>query len=380
MRAPLLPFILPALLAACASRGAPAASAAGPATPVSSSSPAARASAVPQPDVRWPVRTVPHVDLWLHSFALLSEDSAAVPIYRRGYRDSLVVEKNRRNVLTALDGNREALVRGLRRNSYLEAQFLPFGFASWDDMRAVAERFLQLEGDLRRAPDRTTALRMSGFAQLFPGRADQEWLRLFLNAVHDEHTRFFDAEQRRLLRERAAVISAVDSLWQQTYRTKFERYLNNTGQRVGDLVLSLPIGGEGRTGGGYTGRTMVAVTYPARVEDAIEVVYVFAHEVTGSIVGDIVSDNTTPAEQRAGAATRYVALGQVHTGSLLLARVAPELVTGYQRYYLAQVGVTGARAGSSAAATKEAFERAFTLPSAIREALSRQVDIILSGI
>ena len=60
----------------------------------------------------------------------------------------------------------------------------------------------------------------------------------------------------------------MDSLWQRVYRDKFERFLNNTGQRQGDLVLSLPIGGEGRTGPGYTGRVMVAVTYPARPADA----------------------------------------------------------------------------------------------------------------
>jgi hypothetical protein len=327
-----------------------------------------------QPPLRWPVRTVPHVDLWLHGFAMLSDDTSAVPLYRRGYRDSITVIKNQQNLLTGLDANREALLKGLARNSYLDAQFLPFGFASWEEMRSSAEQFLQLSGDLRRAPSREVAMRMQGFAALFPGAADREWLRLFLTGVQDEGTRFFLPEHQKLLRERAATITAVDSLWQKEYRTKFERFLNNTSQRQGDLVMSLPLGGEGRTGPGYTGRTMVAVTYPARAADAVQVLYVFAHEATGGLVGPAVNDNTTPAEQRAGVASRYVSSGQVQAGAMLLAKLAPELLAGYQRYYLAQAG---RRVDSE---LRTAFDAAFTLPPIIRDALQRQIDIVLSGI
>ena len=43
------------------------------------------------PVLTWPVKTREHVDLWLHGFALLSNDSSAVPLFRRGYRDDLTV-------------------------------------------------------------------------------------------------------------------------------------------------------------------------------------------------------------------------------------------------------------------------------------------------
>jgi hypothetical protein len=352
---------------------------AGPAATATPAAPAVADAADPslgtaQPPLRWPVRTVPHVDLWLHAFAMLSDDSATVPLYRRGYRDSITVLKNQRNLLTALDGNRETLIKGLRRNGYLNAQFLPFGYANWEEMRASAEQFLQLAGDPRRAPTREAAMRLQQFASVFSTAADREWLRLFLTGVQDEATRFFLPEHQRLLRERAATITAVDSLWQQVYRAKFERFLNNTSQRQGDMVLSLPIGGEGRTGPGYTGRTMVAVTYPARPADATQVLLVLAHEVTGALAGPVVSDNTTPAEQRTGVADKYVSAAQVQAGAVLLARLAPELVSAYQSYYLAQAGqrVTGSVAA--------AFDKTFVLPPIIRDALVRQIDIVLSGI
>lgn len=321
--------------------------------------------------VRWPVRTLPHVDLWLHALALVSDDSSKVPLFRRHYRDSLTVEKNRRNIASALDVNRVTLQRGIARaGGYLDAHFLPFAFNDWEEMRSTAERFLQVGGDPRRLATRDEQMRAAPFAAVFASAADREWLRLFLTAVQDEQVRFFDAEYRAQLRARHDAQTAVDSMWQQTYRTKFERYLNNSSQRQGDMLLVLPLGGEGRTGASRLQRTMVAVPFPARAADAREALYVFAHEVTGSLVGPIVNDNTTPAQQRSGASAAYVTLAQVWAGALLIERIAPELLDGYRAYYRAQVG----------AAANTTFEQAFTVPQEIRDAIRRQIDLILGGI
>jgi hypothetical protein len=127
--------------------------------------------------------------------------------------------------------------------------------------------------------------------------------------VLDERERFFAAEYSQQMRTRAPVVTAVDSLWQQVYRAKFERFLNNTSQRQGDLLLSLPIGGEGRTAPGSTRRTMVAVPFPARRADAVEALYVLAHEITGSLVGTVVADNTTPAARGHGRPLRLDGAG-----------------------------------------------------------------------
>ena len=330
-----------------------------------------------QPPLRWPVRTAEHIDLWLHAFALISEDTTRVRLYRSGYRDSLVVVKNQRNVLTSLDANRATLAKRLPlTGGYLTAQFLPFEFANWDAMKYAIERFLQFAGDPRRAPDRETQARVALIASMFPTAADREWLRLFLAGVVDEQDQFFSAEHSRLLRTRAPVITSVDSLWRQVYRPKFERFLNNTSQRQGDVLLSLPIGGEGRTAAGPNRQTMVAVPFPARSADAVQVLYVLAHEITGSLVGTVVADNTTPAEQRAGTADRYVSMGQVQAGAMLLAAIAPELRDGYMRYYVEQADIR--RSGT--ATYSALFDSGFALPPAMREALQRQIDIILSGI
>jgi hypothetical protein len=367
-----------ALCTACASAIPVGAPMGGPIAPngSASTSGAPVAPSAPPP-LRWPVRTAEHIDLWLHAFALISEDTARVRLYRNGYRDSLVVVKNQGNVLTSLDANRTTLAKRLSlTGGYLPAQFLPFEFANWDAMKYAIERFLQFEGDPRRAPDRETQARVALIASMFPTAADREWLRLFLAGLVDEQAQFFRAEHSRLMRSRAPVITSVDSLWQQVYRPKFERFLNNTSQRQGNVLLSLPIGGEGRTATGPNRQTMVAVPFPARSEDAVQVLYVLAHEITGSLVGTVVADNTTPAEQRAGTADRYVSMGQVQAGAMLLAAIAPELRDGYVRYYVEQANIR--RSGMTA--YEALFDSVFALPPAIREALQRQIDIILSGI
>ena len=62
--------------------------------------------------------------------------------------------------------------------------------------------------------------------------------------------------------------------------------------------------------------------------------------------------------------------------AMLLAAIAPELRDGYVRYYVEQANIR--RSGMSAYNTL--FDDGFALPPAIREALQRQIDIILSGI
>lgn len=319
---------------------------------------------------QWPIKTAEHVDLWLHSFALVSEDTVRVPLYRRGYRDSLTVLKNRANVLTSLDVNRGTLAKRLAASpTYLQAQFIAFEFPNWDAMHAAAEQFLARDAGSSRGDG------VNPFAAIFPTAADREWLRLFITGVDDEQRRFFNAEHSRLVRSRYAIISAVDSLWQQVYRARFQRFLTNTSQRNGDILLSIPVAGEGRAGVGRDRQTVIAVPFPDRVADAKDVILVLAHELTGTLVNGVIAENTTPAEQRAGVADKYVSLAQVRAGAMLLEKIAPELVDSYMRFYLAQSGVR-----ADAADVKTLFSRTYDVPVVIRDGLQRQIDIVLGGI
>jgi hypothetical protein len=325
---------------------------------------------------RWTVGTLPYVDLWLHAFAVLGPDTTPVPLFKRGYRDSLTALKRRANILTSLDANRDALARGLATNpSLVQAQFLALGFKSFAEIKDATDKFQQYQGQANRAPDAITQQAVAQLAAMFPTAADREWLRLFMAGVTDEQARFYDAAYARAVRERGSVLRAVTSLWENTYHRKFERFLTNTSQRNGEIVLSLPLGPEGRTTVGSDQQTIVAVPFPARVTEANEAILVLAHEVVGTLVSGVVADNITPAQQRNGEASNYIAFSQVQAGLLLLQQIAPELAEPYARYYLGQGGK--AVPFSNAAVT---LRSAFPVPQSVIDGLTRQIELVLGGI
>ncbi len=330
--------------------------------------------------VRWPVKTYEHVDTWLHGFAMITSDTTPVPLFRRGYRDSMIVIKNRANAYTSLDGSRAELSARLASTPALvNAQFLVFSFASWDELAAAIDLFLKAEGNPQRATDQTGAAIIGFLGGQFPTPADRTWLRRFFDGLVDERNAFYRASWAAAQRDRASTLTAVTNIWERQYRDRFQRFLNATQQRNGEMVPSLPLGPEGRASGGGTGQSLIAVPLPGRAEDAREAIIVFAHEMVGSTAGTAVTDNVTPAESRMGATGRYVAFAQVRGGLTVLQTLAPELVAPYVRYYLAQGGHRVPN-GATDAQYAAALATAYPLPTAIVDAMRRQIEIALGGI
>ena len=326
----------------------------------------------------WPARTREHVDLWLHGFALVVDDTARVPLFRRGYRDAARARRARANVFTQLDAERDRLRQRLAANPALalNAQFVALAFPSWEVLRGAADAFVRAGGDPRRAGDEQTAGAIQFLANSFPAAADREWLRLFTAALDDERTRFYREEWLATQRDRSAARAAADSVWQLRARPRLQRFLNGTQQAGGELLLSPVIGGEGRTQQGGTRSNLVVVAFPERTADAAEPSYVAAHELVGSLVGSVVADNTSPADQRAGLADRFVSAGQVRAGYQLLQRAAPDLAAGYARFYLREAGLAVPAAGREEAA----LAAAFPLPASLLESITRQLDVVQGGI
>ena len=87
-----------------------------------------------------------------------------------------------------------------------------------------------------------------------------------------------------------------------------------------------------------------------------------------------VNDNITPEQRRTGLGERYQSSAAVRGGALLIQRTSPELLDGYMRYYLKSVNRAP---GANLQAT---FIATFALADTIRDALSRQLDVVLGGI
>ncbi len=361
------------LLAAWLVGCAPGISVVSSVTPAPASAPATVIEARTAP---WTIRVREHLDLWLHGFAMLQTDSSRIPYFRRDYRSALADERSRLQATTLLDGNATTLRARMAANPGLTAaQFIPLYFTSWEDLQQAAETFLQLNGDPRAAGDQRSAENVATFAAYFPSSADRDWLRLFLESLNDERAKFYDAYWRERQRELGPVFTTVDSLWQSTYAARFEAFLRNSQQRDGEVLLSLPLAGEGRTLTDAVHHTTTAVGFPLATASADAMVFVFAHEIVGKVANAVVADHTSPAERRGGASDRYSSLAAVRGGAMLLARIAPELVAGYMRYYLGLAVVTDGDRDR-----EQVFAATFPLPDELRDALHQQVDIILSGI
>jgi hypothetical protein len=321
----------------------------------------------------WPVLTRMHIDLWLHGYAMLLRDTATPPVFRRGYRDRIQSLKSQRGVTTQLDANKERLQSRLAISpALINGQFTPMYFGSFDQMRQVIGLFLQAEGNPGATNDGTLRQYFAVLASSFGTAADREWLRMFTESVEDERRLFYQQYWTSEHGARMGYVRATDSLWQNNYRLKLQRFLNNTQQENGEFILALTLGGEGRTVNFGSRQNAVAATLPD--QDPREAIYVFTHEIVSSIVTTAVNDNITPTDQRAGVGARYVTTGTVRAGAMLLQRAAPELLAGYTRYYLSQAGL------STTGDINARLASTFALPDAIRDAIERQLEVVLGGI
>ena len=323
----------------------------------------------------WPVKTREHVDLWLHGFAMLQEDTTFVPFFKRGYSTNMIVLKNRANVVTQLDANRDRLRARLAANPQLvNAQFVPLNFSSWAEMAPTIDLFIRAAGDPRSASSQQQAGAIAFLAAYFPTAADRDWLRLFTQSLSDESDKFYHSYWGQQQRERRNVLDLVDTLWQSRYRPRIQRFLNNTQQAQGEVLLSLPLDGEGRSQTNGKQSNVFTVTFPERPSDAVEAIYVISHEAVSGIAATAVRDNITPEQARSGIGERYQSAAAVRGGALLLQRTSPELLDGYMRYYLSSVN------RAPAANPQATFIATFALPDTIRDALTRQLEVVLGGI
>jgi hypothetical protein len=331
----------------------------------------------PMMPAAWPIRTREHVDLWLHSYALLTPDSNLVPYFRRGYRDRMVSLRRQRGVTTLLDGSsRTNMLARLDVNPALatSGQFLPLYFESWEQMRQVIDLFQRANGNPGATNDPTARTYIAILAGVFPTAPDREWLRQFAAAVDDESRKFYHDYWTGEARSNARVAAHTDSLWQLQWRPDVQRFLNNTQQQNGEIYLSLPLGGEGRTIHYGKQQNAIAVPVPEALDQSEVVLYVFAHEAAGTVASTAIEDNTTPADRRSGTTSRYEQSAAVRAGALLLERTRPGAVPGYMRYYLQQAGRTAPND------PRTSFASTFAVPDAIRDAIARQLDVILGGI
>ncbi|MDQ2766989.1 MAG: hypothetical protein M3Y30_07510, partial [Gemmatimonadota bacterium] len=211
----------------------------------------------------WPVKTRYVVDLWLHGYAMLVVDTSRAPLFRRDYRDAMIVAKNSKNILTQLDQNAALLQHGLRVNPRLiEGARLALREGSWEEMGNDIAAFLtggvdSASGKKRQsilstwktaphASAETTSMEQA-LGAIYRTDADREWLKVFALSLTDEHSKFYEQYWREQQRALRPSLAAVDTQFSQRYLKQLRSYLRGVQLQTGEIVLSLPLGGEGQS-------------------------------------------------------------------------------------------------------------------------------------
>lgn len=335
-----------------------------------------RGEALPAPGPQWPVKTREHVDLWFHVFALLQDDTARVPLFARGYRERITIEKNSRSRYTKFDAERNALANDpVAGRHLLDAQFLPLYFGTWPEMKQAFEFFFRAEGEPRRANNPEVRAVVAFLAERFPKADDRAWARRLIDATEAEYLEFYKEYWLEQFRAREAALARADSLWQGSWRPALQRFLNYTQQSSGDLILSITLGGEGRALAAGDRANQYAVAFPASADSAEVLLFAFAHEAAGSIARVAVSDHLTPAQQRAGMGAALEPSGLVRGGALLVEELLPGSGERYAQWYLAQAGKPAPEGGALAALAEH-----FPMPDLMVDAMKRQIALSLQGI
>jgi hypothetical protein len=288
----------------------------------------------------------------------------------------MVVEKNKLQIETLLDSRHDSLAQYLNEHPYIvNAQFVALEEHEWTDMYTDIQTFIASGGDPRKVHGTEAQQMIQQWFQIFPGAADRKWLQMFATALNDEYVKFYNAYWHRTEQERRPVLTAVDSSWSRVYLKQFRRFQEGADLERGEILLSLPLGAEGRSLLGGKRQNVIAVMFPDSVTAADQALFVVTHEAVGNVAGRAVGDNTTPNEKKSGLADRLLSAATVRAGAMVIERIRPNLLAAYQAYYLRA-------AGFEVPPGKESAEFAFRFPltDPIVAQLKQALDAATTGI
>lgn len=335
-------------------------------------------AAVVRPNGPWPIKTREHVDLWLHGYALVTADTSQVPLFRRGYRDSLIVVRNVAQVTSRLDTSLMALQQTLAATPPLvNGQFYALHFTNFGTLRVSLQQLTQSKGDVRAIRDRDQQQLVALAANYFGTQPMRDFAELLSVGLESESQRFFHANWLEVQRSRAPVLARADSLWRTVWFPRLAGFLRGTGQRNGEIIVSAVVEGEGRTitSNPTAGPSMV-VTLPPSVDRTAEVLYGIVHEAVGTFAATAVTENITPRQKSAGMGDRLQTAAVLRAGAMLLQRTLPAEVEGYAWFYLRVMGRPQPGSGTALSA----LEAAQKLPQEMLDTMNKQLDLYLGGL
>jgi len=324
------------------------------------------------PSTNWRAILLPQVDLWYHGLATarfqgLGSDDFYDPAYSVDLRDA----KQKAGVLpTRLDDQASAFGSAFAQDSAFEVfHFVPLYYAAApvDPMLASLEIVSDSEGN----PDVGDPLAQFG-ASAVAGTLSRPDQRAILGdwvaALEAEWSDFYAEFWRNRAIAHGPTLQAIQTEWNEAFAPALAPFLQANWLDNGVLVLSDPVGEEGRIfEGDPTNRSdnIVVVGFDPEASPRAPL-FAAVRELCFPVVREVLAE--APQQDRAAAATRS-SHAAVRCGAELLDRFAPDLGAEYRSWF------TPAATGSPAD-VHTAFERKYAIDAAVSAAIQEKLGAI----
>jgi hypothetical protein len=327
---------------------------------------------------RWTVVTRPGMDLWYHGLAYTGflGQAAELPIHAPGYVARMVAAKQASGVHPTVLDRRAEEFRSLFEAGprYSALHFLPLYFPTEEFFFGAMRAWVQVGGDPRRVSDQSLAQAVAFLSQQFPTEGERRTLASWLEVLTEEGRVFYSAHRQQRAAQLASVAPVVQAEWDKL-SPQLRPVLDYLLLNEGELILSDPLGPEGRTLelGNRFNRIAVLMPEPNRPADAV---WAFLHELMYPFVNGVISDQLSPAQIRDTNQQLLSRRAAIRAASAALARVAPQAVQPYREAHLRWAGLP---VPASAAERERAFIRAYSLPDQLPAALEEGIANMLRG-
>lgn len=318
--------------------------------------------------VRWTVATRQQVDLWYHGLAYAGV--GAVPeltAYVPGYVERIVAAKRVAGAYpTVLDQRASEFAQVFSGDARYQALgFLPLYFSSGEALFRAFAAWVQAGGDPRRVRDPALAQAVAFLSQQFPTAEQRRTIAGWVQTLQQEDAVFYGRYWAARQQEYAGTAAAVQARWD-VLAPRIQPVLDYLMLNAGEVLLSLPLGQEGRSVTPGRRSNRVAVLMPPHGEPA-DAVWALLHELMYPYVQGVIRDQLSPAQLRETREDLLSMRAAVRAGALLLDQAAPPAAAEYRAAYLRWAGQP---VPSSVAARQAALERAYPLPDPLPRALA----------
>lgn len=325
------------------------------------------------PETSWRIILLPQADLWYHGLAT-AEFAGFGPdeLYDEAYLARVRDAKQTAGVLpTALDDRASEFGGQFRRDQTFEVfHFVPLYFASTsvDPMLSALALVAATEGTPT-AEDMLAQFGASAVAATIPSEQQRVVLGEWTETLRTEWDDFFADYWRGHAVETGPFIRSAQADWDQNFAPRLAGYLNAYRIDGGILVLSDPVGPEGRIFEGDPANPLDNIVVVGLDDDAGPRAPLFAavREMCFPVVREVLAAQPTVPD-RTEAATRS-SHAAVRCGAYLLDHLAPDMAQEYRS------GFASDAPGSPADVTA-AFERKYPIDAAIRAAIQEKLGAI----